>query len=37
MFHNGYKCACVFQRILEAHQIVYDRARGSVFIADIII
>ena len=36
MFHNGFKCACVFQRTLTAHQIVRNRARGSVFIADII-
>ena len=36
MFHNGYKCACAFQRTLEDHQIVHNRARGSVFIADII-
>ena len=36
MFHNDYKCACDFQRTLAAHQIVHNRARGSVFIADII-
>ena len=37
MFQNGYKCACDFQRTLVAHQIVYNRARSSVFVADIII
>ena len=37
MFYDGYKCACDFQHTLAAHQIVYNRARSSVFVADIII